>query len=266
MIIESTIVYAVSVAVATMYIFLIRWGRKATNWEFAGYWNKLSIVFWSLNISVLGIPTLIISGMCVGVWWNKLLPRKNARYRSLTMFFARLLASAYIMAIGSAVRLTLGSWGITSDAYQFTISGFYLIGFVQMCLAVTKKDIRDAFVGLWCCRKRDNGAKSSTTTFGGTARSTLRDSYAPEEVNNDEVHSAVDDATSSEVNSPVVNQDIDQIENEGNEATATSSSVDFDDERIKVNIDIDQAGTYLAEIDETENEIAMSRVNSSVQV
>jgi hypothetical protein len=228
-------------------------------------------VYWSSNISVLGIPTLVISSMCVGVWWTKLLPRKNARYRSLTMFFARLLASSYIMAIGSALRLTMDYWDVSNNAYYFLYSAFYLIGFVQVCLALTKKDIRDVFVDLWCCRKRDNGTISSTTTSGGTARSTLRDSYAPEEVNNDEVHSAVDDATSSEVNSRVVNQDIDQIENEGNEVTATSSSVDFADEHIKVtdledNIDNDQAGTNLAEIDETENEIAMSRVNSSVQV
>ena len=93
---------------------------------------------------------------------------RYVRYRSLTMFFVRLLASAYLMAIGSGMRLGLLCFTsiYENKAARYSFNLCFLIGFVQVCLVLTKKDIRDAFVYMWCSRKRDSGNVSSKTTGG----------------------------------------------------------------------------------------------------
>jgi hypothetical protein len=73
---------------------------------------------------------------------------RYVRYRSLTMFFVRLLASAYLMAIGSGMRLGLLCFTsiYENKAARYSFNLCFLIGFVQVFLVLTKKDIRDAFV------------------------------------------------------------------------------------------------------------------------
>ena len=150
-IIDSTIVHLVSAFFAIVFTML-EWDRWRHEWSYL----TNCIIFWLPHIVTLFIPTLLMAGMCFGVWWNKLLPTKNARYRSLTLFFARLLASAYLMALLSIVQTVL-FWNYPEDyeselakTYDFTLQiffcSFYLIGAFQLCLALTKKDIRVAFV------------------------------------------------------------------------------------------------------------------------
>jgi hypothetical protein len=98
------------------------------------------------------------------------------------------------------------------------LSIFFLLGLFQVCLALTKKDIREAFIDTWCCcrRKHDNGVMSSTAT-GHTARPTAEETYEPEADDGYDVEptATVNDATSSEVITSVRNQDIRHNVNDG---------------------------------------------------
>ena len=234
------------------------------------------ILDWVQYIPVLFLPTLLITGMCFGVWWNKLLPRKNARYRSLTMFFARLLASAYLMVIGAVTKqLIYLYWPEEGEdklkvfaTYSYFI--FYLFGFFQVCLALTKKDIRDAFVEMWCCR--GIGVRSSAATSPPTAE----ESYEPDGYDGEPA--IVDNATSSAVNSILLNQDDVPNENDGNEGS--TSFVDNSNSKQNESSIIENEGSVvddingerskaenLSDIDEANNEIAMSKEDkNSVQV
>jgi len=78
--------------------------------------------------------------------------------------------------------------------------------------------IQDAFVEMWCCcRKHDDGGTSSAATGPPTAE----ESYGPEADRYDVKPPTVDDATSSVVNSSVLNKDIRPNENDGNEANTS---------------------------------------------
>jgi F0F1-type ATP synthase membrane subunit c/vacuolar-type H+-ATPase subunit K len=213
-IIDSTIVHVVSVVFAAACTAV---------YELAWYWPYPAhdLALWIPFIPALGIPTLLITGMGFGVWWNKLLPPRNARYRSLSLFFARLLASTYLMAIGSVLKLLKMYYPIYSDKTFNTVMHvfgiFFLLGAFQVCLALTKKDVRNAFVDMWCCRKHDNGVLPSTTT--GATRSTVQESNYHNDNNDDEVGPhTFDDAAST-----VVNEDIRLNENEGNEQIESSA-------------------------------------------
>jgi len=101
---DSTIILIISGIVAA----------SITLWRV--YYNEDSdrddrILFWATTyIPALYIPTLLITGMCFGVWWSKLIPRKNARHCALTLFFVRLIASTYLVAIGSTIALSAQYW------------------------------------------------------------------------------------------------------------------------------------------------------------
>ena len=124
-------------------------------YELAWYWPYPAhdLALWIPFIPALGIPTLLITGMGFGVLWNKLLPPRNARYRSLSLFFARLLASTYLMAIRSvlkllktylmAIRSVLKLLKMyypidkTFNTVMHVFGIFFLLGAFQVCLALT---------------------------------------------------------------------------------------------------------------------------------
>jgi hypothetical protein len=239
-IIDSTIVHLVSAVFAAVYT-LVDWEGSRHEWPDVAY----NLMFWIPYIPTLFLPTLLMAGMCFYVWWNKLLPTNNARYRSLTLFFARLLASAFVMAILYLAQVVVMWCTPDADAepesaakYEFgrqvTFCILYLMGAFQLCLALTKKDIRVAFVDMWCCRK-DAGVKISTTTFGGSAaRSTVHESHHHNDNNCDDDDDdddavqtpAVDDATPPEEDPSVENKD---IRISGNDEEAGTAFVDTKD-------------------------------------
>lgn len=114
------------------------------------------IFYWAFFMPVTAlIPTLLVTLLCFRIWWKQLLPRQNAKSRSLLFYFARLLATIYLVIIAVIVSFFFSNW---VQAIAFTI--FNLIGLFQVCLALVKKDIRSAFLETWCCRKQ----VESTTT------------------------------------------------------------------------------------------------------
>jgi hypothetical protein len=131
---------------------------------------KFHYMFSALLITVLilgGIPMILISSMCFGVWRNKLLPLKNTRYRTLTVFFARLLASTYLMAVLVAMKVSFLVWDVSKNFAVFVLVMFKLFGFFQVCLALSSEDLRNAFVEMFCCRKpreRSIGKRSMFST------------------------------------------------------------------------------------------------------
>jgi len=142
-------------------------------------------------------------------------------------------------------------------------------------LALTKKDIRDAFVEMWCCCRKHGVGVSSSTATSHTARPTAEESYEPDGYDGEPA--TVDNATSSAVNSILLNQDDVPNENDGNEgSTSFVESTKQNDRSIIENEgsvidDIDGEERIGAEdcsdIDETNNEIAMSKEDkNSVQV
>jgi len=191
------------------------------------------------------------------------------------MFFARLLASAYLMVIGAVSKQLITWYWPEEDVEKFQTYSFfmfYLFGFLQVCLTLTKKDIRDAFVQMWCCR--GIGVRFIAAT-GRTARPTAEESYEPDGYDGEPA--IVDNATSSAVNSILLNQDDVPNENDGNEgSTSFVESTKQNDRSIIENEgsvidDIDGEERIGAEdcsdIDETNNEIAMSKEDkNSVQV
>jgi len=211
---DSMIIYIFSGVIATLYP-LLSWRLVDESWSD----RDDRILFWATTyIPALYIPTLLITGMCFGVWWSKLIPRKNARHCALTLFFVRLIASTYLVAIGSTIALSAQYWPNENEETTFDITFysfiiFYLFGFFQVCLALTKKDIRDAFVEMWCCyRKHDDGGTSSAAA-GRTVRSTKEESDSCELD-----HPTVNDATTSVKTSSVLDEDIRPNENDDKEA------------------------------------------------
>jgi len=257
---DSTIILIISGIVAAS-ITLWRVYYNEDTW---GY--RALILTWTSFIPTLYIPTLLITGMCFGVWWDKLLPRKNTRYRSLAMFFARLLASTYLMVGGAVTKLLLNLFepdGNNATKYflWYTYCIYYLFGFFQVCLALSKKDIRGAFVEMWCCcRKHDNCVTRLGTFFGRLTRTT-RDSYGPEDDGYDVDPPNVNDAASSAVNPTVLNLDNHHPnENDGNEANTTFvESTEQNYGTIVGDIDEGKIGENCSVIDEISNEIAMSK-------
>lgn len=180
-IIESTIVHVTSVIMATT-------GSAIVALQF-------HYMFLALLIAVLilgGAPMVLITSMCYAVWKNKLLPLKNTRYRALTLFFARLLASTYLMAILVAVKISFLTWDVSQHFTLFISIMFKLAGFFQVCLGLTSKDIQNAYVELLCCRKHRPERSSKRSMFSVSRLSTtvlresttiaLRESNKPEEV------------------------------------------------------------------------------------
>jgi len=124
---------------------------------------------------------------------------------------------------------------------------FYLFGFLQVCLTLTKKDIRDAFVQMWCCR--GIGVRFIAAT-GRTARPTAEESYEPDGYDGEPA--IVDNATSSAVNSSGQNQDV--YENDGNETnTAFVDTTEQNEGTIVKDTDEEEIGENCSGIDEKDD-------------
>ena len=111
--------------------------------------NTSQLVFyWTffMPISAL-LPTLLVTLLCVDIWFNKLLP-VNGKSRSLLFYFARLLAVIYITAIAVVVSFFFHNW---VQAIAFAV--FNLVGLFQVVLALLKRDIRKAWVEMFTYRK-----------------------------------------------------------------------------------------------------------------
>jgi hypothetical protein len=61
--------------------------------------------------------------------------------RSLLFYFARLIGALYIVFGAVLVSSALGAFAV-----------FKLVGLMQVCLALLKKDVKNAWVQMWCCR------------------------------------------------------------------------------------------------------------------
>ena len=175
------------------------------------------------------------------------------------MFFARLLASAYLMVLGAVTKQIIMWYWPEEDAdklklfetYSYFV--FYLIGLFQVCLALTKKDIRDAFVEMWCCR--GIGVRSSAATSPPTAE----ESYEPEVDGYDVEPSTGDDVKFSVVNSTVMNQDVNENDGKDEAITAFVDATEQNEESIVKDTDEEQIGENSSGIDETKHEIVPSK-------
>ena len=121
--------------------------------------NKAQLIFYWVFFMPLTalIPTASVTLLCFRIWWKQLITLQNAKYRALLFYFARLLATIYLVIIAVVVSFFFTNW---VRAIAFAI--FNLIGLFQVCLALLKKDIRDAFIKTWCCRKHDETSGSTT--------------------------------------------------------------------------------------------------------
>ena len=165
-IMESAVVHLSSIIMATIGAAMVA--------------LKFHYMFSALLITVLilgGIPMILISSMCFGVWRNKLLPLKNTRYRTLTVFFARLLASTYLLAVLVAIKVSFIVWDVSKSFAVFVLVIFKLVGFFQVCLALSSEDLRNAFVEMCCCRKPRERSISKRSMFS-TRRTTTREAIS----------------------------------------------------------------------------------------
>ena len=159
---ESLLIHAFSIIMASLTVLpveVIPAATPASGCEaFPEPGNKpQQIFYWVFFMPLTAlIPTLAVTYLCFHIWWKQLLPRQNAKSRSLLFYFARLLATIYLVIIAVIISFFFSNW---VQAIAFTI--FNLIGLFQVCLALFKKDIRNVFLETWCCQKH---AESAMTT------------------------------------------------------------------------------------------------------
>lgn len=159
---ESLLIHAFSIIMASLTVLPVEVIPAATPLSgceaFPEPGNKSQQIFYWVFFMPLTalIPTLAVTYLCFHIWWKQLLPRQNAKSRSLLFYFARLLATIYLVIIAVIISFFFSNW---VQAIAFTI--FNLIGLFQVCLALFKKDIRNVFLETWCCQKH---AESAMTT------------------------------------------------------------------------------------------------------
>ena len=159
---ESLLIHAFSIIMASLTVLPVEVIPAATPLSgceaFPEPGNKpQQIFYWVFFMPLTAlIPTLAVTYLCFHIWWKQLLPRQNAKSRSLLFYFARLLATIYLVIIAVIISFFFSNW---VQAIAFTI--FNLIGLFQVCLALFKKDIRNVFLETWCCQKH---AESAMTT------------------------------------------------------------------------------------------------------
>jgi len=149
---ESIIVHTLSVAIASLTLIPVSWIPKATGLTGCEAYPQQgnmgqSIFYWAFFMPVTAfVPTLLVTLLCIDVWWRNLLP-VNGKTRSLLFYFARLLSVIYIVAIAVVVSFLFGGW---VQAIAFGV--FNLVGFFSVCLSLTKKDIMKAWNQMWRCQ------------------------------------------------------------------------------------------------------------------
>ncbi|KAL7520417.1 hypothetical protein ACHAWX_005152 [Stephanocyclus meneghinianus] len=149
---ESIIVHTLSAAIASLTLISVSWIPKATGltgceaYPQQGNMGQL-FFYWVFFMPVTAfVPTLLVTALCIDVWWRNLLP-VNGKTRSLLFYFARLLSVIYIVAIAVVVSFLFGGW---VQAIAFGV--FNLVGLFSVCLSLTKKDIMKAWNQMWRCQ------------------------------------------------------------------------------------------------------------------
>ena len=161
---ESLLIHAFSIIMASLTVLpveVIPAATPASGCEaFPEPGNKpQQIFYWVFFMPLTAlIPTLAVTYLCFHIWWKQLLPRQNAKSRSLLFYFARLLATIYLVIIAVIISFFFSNW---VQAIAFTI--FNLIGLFQVCLALFKKDIRNVFLETWCCQKHADSAMTTVS-------------------------------------------------------------------------------------------------------
>lgn len=230
---DSTIIHAFSVVVAIAIALLEHFATDRI-------YDKYIAYLWAIYIPGVFLPTLLITGMCYKVWWNQMMPPKNNRYRSLTMFFARLLASIILMVIGVIIKDALDTWSYISGIYDGTawskveiFTSFF--GFFQVCLALTKKELRIAFVDLWCgcCRNSKKGSTSRTSTGISTNLTAHPTEDESHRIDDKDKSQGLDDSNDSELGNVVshscVDGDTSSVKNENGGSEEASEVVDTEE-------------------------------------
>jgi hypothetical protein len=168
-ILQSTAIHAFSVLMASLTLIPADFIPNASfATECAAYpepGNKKDLIyFWAFFIPVTAIiPTILVSALCIDIWRKKLLPPKSQQHksRSLLLYFGRLLGTLYIVFVAVLVSSSLGSDWVSAIAFAV----FKLVGLFQVCLALLKKDIKNAWIQMWCCRSPSEGDSRDSTRF-----------------------------------------------------------------------------------------------------
>ncbi|KAL7543716.1 hypothetical protein ACHAWF_007448 [Thalassiosira exigua] len=127
-----------------------------------------TIFYWAFFLPVTAlVPTLIVTGLCLHIWWKGLLPPKGEKSRSLLFYYARLLAVVYIVVVAVVVSFFFHSW---VQAIAFMV--FNLVGLFQVVLALFKNDVRKSWVQMWTCKKPEevSGSRVQSESSYGMAR------------------------------------------------------------------------------------------------
>ncbi|KAL3766824.1 hypothetical protein ACHAW5_009716 [Stephanodiscus triporus] len=168
-ILQSTAIHAFSVLMASLTLIPADFIPNASfATECAAYpepGNKKDLIyFWAFFIPVTAIiPTILVSALCIDIWRKKLLPPKGQKHksRSLLLYFGRLLGTLYIVFVAVLVSSSLGSDWVSAIAFAV----FKLVGLFQVCLALLKKDIKNAWIQMWRCRSPSEGDSRDSTRF-----------------------------------------------------------------------------------------------------
>jgi hypothetical protein len=131
---------------------------------------KQMIYFWAFFIPItLVLPALLVSSLCITIWRSGLMPERGRKSRALLFYFARLLGVAYIVLMLVVMSNLFGNWG-SAVAFAF----FKLVGLAQVCLALLKEDIKNAWIQCWCCRPQaDAENRKRSSAFSGLIRKSL---------------------------------------------------------------------------------------------
>jgi hypothetical protein len=161
--VNSVIIHVFSILMATFTVLPLDIFPKATPTSGCEAYpepgNRAQLIFYWVFFMPLTalIPTLLVTLLCFHIWWKQLIPLHNPKYRSLLFYFARLLATIYLVLVAVVVSFFFTNW---VQAIAFTI--FNLVGLIQVCLALLKKDIRNVFLSTWCCQNHDETSTSTS--------------------------------------------------------------------------------------------------------
>ena len=174
--IDCTMIHVFSMIMACLPLIPADWIPKATGdsgceaYPLADNLGQ-TIFYWAFFMPVTAlIPVSITTFLCFNIWWKKLLP-PNGKSRDLLVYFARLLFLVYTVIIVVVVAFFFDQW---VQAIAFMI--FNLTGFVQVCLALMKKDVRNAWIQMWTCQKPPDASLTTSTNASYSEEADVRPS------------------------------------------------------------------------------------------
>jgi hypothetical protein len=213
--VDSVMIHGFSILMASLTVLPVDIFPKATPSSgceaFPEPGNKAQLIFYWVFFMPLTalVPTASVTLLCFRIWWKQLIPLQNAKYRALLFYFARLLAIIYLVIIAVVVSFFFTNW---VQAIAFAI--FNLIGLFQVCLALLKKDIRNAFMETWCCRKHDETLGSTTRLRSVTPKGSTISAKDASRVSTAEVKnlSSGEDLATEAVDKTARNEEDDAVE------------------------------------------------------